>query len=441
MTIKKIKIHNLRGITELDLDLGSRKVVCFVGENGSSKTTLLTSIVEAIISGTNLKYKNYSKDEKRYRLKSASEVQLGKKFYTSEIHYSDHQNLIFKYKKIIIADPTINQNEYSKLIQGVSHSSGSNEIHSFFQQEIDLKDEFISNNVFLYRPSQRYEEDGMEFNISEPQELEIINDQSLLGYLPYDFRVQKSGANSEKIILDILFDIFIGYRESEEFITIILSILHSITGVDFGNILVQKSPNRSITFSNKKHLRNLSQGELDILVTALNILYQQNYIKQKVGNKLEINKIPGVVLIDEVDLHLHPKAQEKYINVLSKSFPNIQFIITTHSPFIIRGLPEESLIVSLPNGMEHSDSFKNMTIDNITDLIFEYEGRFSKEVEQDIENFKLHVTNENLALSSSIYKKYTNKKYVLIELKSLLSTYAQTAEFISNVKSHQKTEE
>ncbi len=43
----------------------------------------------------------------------------------------------------------------------------------------------------------------------------------------------------------------------------------------------------------------------------------------------------GVLPIDEIELHLHPKWQQKIIGDLQKSFPNIQFIITTHSPQII----------------------------------------------------------------------------------------------------------
>ena len=43
----------------------------------------------------------------------------------------------------------------------------------------------------------------------------------------------------------------------------------------------------------------------------------------------------GIVLIDEVDMHLHPKWQWKIIDALRRSFPNIQFILATHSPIII----------------------------------------------------------------------------------------------------------
>lgn len=53
---------------------------------------------------------------------------------------------------------------------------------------------------------------------------------------------------------------------------------------------------------------------------------------------------PGVVLIDEIDLHLHPKWQRRVVTDLQHAFPKIQFIATTHSPFIIQSLEAGQLI-------------------------------------------------------------------------------------------------
>src|SRR4029077_15483251 len=57
---------------------------------------------------------------------------------------------------------------------------------------------------------------------------------------------------------------------------------------------------------------------------------------------------PGIVLIDELDAHLHPKWQRHVVDDLKRTFPNIQFIATSHSPFIIQTLQEGELI-SLDN--------------------------------------------------------------------------------------------
>ena len=53
----------------------------------------------------------------------------------------------------------------------------------------------------------------------------------------------------------------------------------------------------------------------------------------------------GIVLIDEVDMHLHPKWQWNVIKTLEKIFPNIQFIIATHSPIIISSCKACNLIL------------------------------------------------------------------------------------------------
>ena len=52
----------------------------------------------------------------------------------------------------------------------------------------------------------------------------------------------------------------------------------------------------------------------------------------------------GVVLIDELDLHLHPNWQKHIVSDLKKAFPNIQFVATTHSPFIVQSLEANELI-------------------------------------------------------------------------------------------------
>lgn len=51
----------------------------------------------------------------------------------------------------------------------------------------------------------------------------------------------------------------------------------------------------------------------------------------------------AVILIDELDLHLHPKWQKTIVGDLKRTFPNCQFIITTYSPFIIQALSADEL--------------------------------------------------------------------------------------------------
>ncbi|MCP4399640.1 MAG: AAA family ATPase, partial [bacterium] len=56
---------------------------------------------------------------------------------------------------------------------------------------------------------------------------------------------------------------------------------------------------------------------------------------------------PAIVLVDEIDLHLHPKWQRTIIRYLTETFTNTQFIVTAHSPLVVQAMPENANIVLL----------------------------------------------------------------------------------------------
>lgn len=63
----------------------------------------------------------------------------------------------------------------------------------------------------------------------------------------------------------------------------------------------------------------------------------------------------GIILIDELDLHLHPKWQRVVVRQLLATFPNIQFILTTHSPVIVAGASDCAQIIHLDNNERFDD--------------------------------------------------------------------------------------
>ena len=64
---------------------------------------------------------------------------------------------------------------------------------------------------------------------------------------------------------------------------------------------------------------------------------------------------PGIVLIDEVDLHLHPLWQQKVLSQLHTIFPNVQFVVSTHSPTVLMGALDIAQIVTLKAGLIKSN--------------------------------------------------------------------------------------
>ncbi|WP_422138504.1 AAA family ATPase [Endozoicomonas sp. ALC020] len=82
---------------------------------------------------------------------------------------------------------------------------------------------------------------------------------------------------------------------------------------------------------------NLSDGYRNTLAIVADIAHRAGRLNPHLMDRAPL-ETPGIVLIDEVDLHLHPKWQRRVLNDLREAFPKVQFIVTTHSPFIIQSL-------------------------------------------------------------------------------------------------------
>ncbi|MFX1682973.1 AAA family ATPase [Mitsuaria sp. CC2] len=87
----------------------------------------------------------------------------------------------------------------------------------------------------------------------------------------------------------------------------------------------------------------LSDGYRNLVGMVADIAYRCVQLNPHLGEKA-VEDTPGVVLIDELDLHLHPNWQRTVVGDLKKAFPNLQFIATTHSPFIVQSLGDGELI-------------------------------------------------------------------------------------------------
>ncbi|MCQ2974218.1 MAG: AAA family ATPase [Bacteroidales bacterium] len=87
----------------------------------------------------------------------------------------------------------------------------------------------------------------------------------------------------------------------------------------------------------------LSEGYRTTLIFVCDLLYR--FYKYKMEyNSNGIFSVKGVVLIDEIDAHLHPRWQRTIVSRLRLLFPNVQFIMTTHSPHIIQGASQDAII-------------------------------------------------------------------------------------------------
>lgn len=109
-------------------------------------------------------------------------------------------------------------------------------------------------------------------------------------------------------------------------------------------------------------LDQLSSGYRVMLALVMDLARRMADLNPDLPNPLET---PGVVLIDEIDLHLHPRWQQLVVPSLLSTFPAVQFVISTHSPQVLTTINEDNIIrlrwrgsildlesVSSPNGSE-----------------------------------------------------------------------------------------
>lgn len=107
---------------------------------------------------------------------------------------------------------------------------------------------------------------------------------------------------------------------------------------------------------------NLSDGQRCMLAMVGDIAQKAAVLNPHLGTKV-LEETPGVVLIDELDLHLHPKWQRRIIEDLNRTFPSIQFIATTHSPFLIQSLRSGEELIMLDG--QPTAQLANKTVEEI----------------------------------------------------------------------------
>ena len=123
----------------------------------------------------------------------------------------------------------------------------------------------------------------------------------------------------------------------------------------FRNLRVEQRPLRLLIDKGDQSfdISQLSDGERSFLALICDLGRRLALANPELTNPL---LGAGVVLIDELELHLHPKWQREVRDKLLATFPNVQFIATTHSPFIIQSMKPGELINLDPDEFaEYSD--------------------------------------------------------------------------------------
>lgn len=113
---------------------------------------------------------------------------------------------------------------------------------------------------------------------------------------------------------------------------------------------------------------SLSDGYRNVIKIILDIATRMCILNPYLqGEALE--KTPGVVIIDEIDLSLHPTWQKRIVRILKSLFPKVQFICATHSPFIIQSLQQDELITLDRDEKPLAEEYADVSIEDIAEDI------------------------------------------------------------------------
>ncbi len=344
MRISKIEIDNFRCFEHLETEFHPRLNV-FVGVNGSGKTALLEAMKLGIIGALGEMKEaipqktigaGYTFDPKKDPRLTIFE--RGERVESDTVEIS-LQGFLGKSK-----DAT----SWSRLLKKVnvrySHVNEFDEIKPYFN---DLS-KSLQTNEEVVLPLFAYYSTGRLFWESNDTGLEI-NGKRIQGYVnastakssqflfkKWFKKSEKSQEKYQRHGVDFDFSAF------EKVKQVITEVLPGCRGIFFDETRFTEVV---FVFDNGQILpySMLSDGTRNLVSLVSGLSLRAAVLNPWLGDK--INAVSGIVLIDEVDLHLHPAWQRIVVPALLSAFPNLQFFITTHSPQVLSGVSKESIFV------------------------------------------------------------------------------------------------
>lgn len=347
MEIKNLKITGIGGIRELELEFNPGfNVIC--GANGVGKTTILNTIADSFISNEGFLKRNSSYKEGNHILKyvdcygKENTKHLQVKEFNPDAHdsgrYASEDSLyimMFGIDRII---------RYQSLQAIPKDSTRKNYQAGNLLEEgieaVDLKGWFVNRYVFVDKEDSMSAEQKVNFNIAK----------KAFGLLD----------------------------SSTKFLT-----------VDSGSLDIKLK-----TACGEIYFEYLSAGYKTCIYLVLGILKEIEFRFK--SPYINAEKFDGVIMIDEIDLHLHPTWQARLIDTLKELFPAVQFIVTTHSPSILQTLSPEEII---PLGMDENRNvhikklnlgeygLQGWTLEEILKDVMEMPSTNSKRFEEVKKNF------------------------------------------------------
>ncbi|MFV8193311.1 AAA family ATPase [Acinetobacter soli] len=402
MYINNIFIENMGAIEKLQLTSSqliktdkNPKTLILVGKNGTGKTTLLSSIVDSLYELSNSAFSDIlpknGNGYKYFRISGASNMRVDSSYAFAYIEYKNKDNHNYEYieKNGQISSSSLKEKTQNLLRINISDKNGNFKEITNTKESSEFKKDFSSNS-YCYFPSDRYELPYWLNRETIKQSEQFVDIKRFNDQLDREILVRRSIDDIKQWILDVFLDsradlVFEGPNVSTKISTSTLRLLkQSIENIE--NIIskiVQTDISIDLNFRGHGHSRiklvekgsrkifsptldNLSAGQSTLLGIFATIIKYSDRLE--INKSINLNEIEGIVIIDEVDLHLHIELQYQVLPQLIQLFPKVQFIITTHSPFLLAGISDkftldDYVMVNMPDGVliERADDFEEFT--------------------------------------------------------------------------------
>jgi predicted ATP-binding protein involved in virulence len=321
MRIKKLELHNFRCFENYELELADRFTL-LIGDNGSGKTAILDSLAK----GINCFLLGFPESEDIIITDDdirASYERMGQTI-TREIAILTSIHIIGIFYN--------NKFEY-KRSKSSQLSNLQNHIDDFTDREL-IREKVNQKTLFpvivYYGTSRLWRE--------IPNDVEILPPSSrLLGYenclnIALGLKRLLSWFKTQELItLQEQKHIYIFEAVRKAIIDMIPDAKNVFWSIKLNELVIETD------IQEHKPFRLLSDGYRNMVGMVADIAYRMATLNPQLEKDV-IKQTEGIVLIDEIDLHLHPNWQGIVVDRLLNTFPKVQFVASTHSPFIIQSL-------------------------------------------------------------------------------------------------------
>ncbi len=403
MQIKNIELENFRGIRKQSIDL-LPNINVFVGVNGSGKSTILDAIAISLswlVEGIN-KIESQGENIPDDSIKNGAEYASIKLEVSQKNNTYQWENIEFK--RGYPADKQSNLLQLNQLVfEYQKRYRNKNKLPMIAYYPINRIATGIKEN------KQRLD-NFSQIDVYDNALGSQANFQSFFEW----FRLQDDIINEqwkEATRASGYYDLtHMSITTTRQFQLIIKAIESFIP--EYKNLRVTRIPTpRMLVDKNGEtlNLNQLSDGEKNMIAMVGDIARRLSMANPKLDNPLEGD---GIVMIDEIDLHLHPAWQRVIISKLTEVFPNCQFIVSTHSPQILSHLKAENIFV-LKQSKDNIDISKptesyGKSTDRQLEDILGVEAR-PLEIKEDLQRLFKLIQEMNLDEAKELMSELENK--------------------------------